>query len=226
MSIKAAFDRSAQDYDRVRRLLIPKYDDFYGTAIEQLPEAGAGPLTVLDLGAGTGVLSALVLEARPGSRLTLVDLSGQMLAQARERLVEVRPLPKFIEFDYSKEPLGGPYDAVVSALSIHHLEDADKAALFVSIFAALKPGGVFVNAEQVRGPTEALHQDYHRRWLGAVRALGVPESELRAARERMGYDRPASVRDQLDWLRDAGFADVDCLFKHYMFAVLVGTKPG
>ncbi len=224
MSVKAAFDRSAQDYDRVRRLLIPKFDDFYATAIEHLPEIGPAPLSILDLGAGTGVMSEFVLEARVGSRLTLVDVSGEMLAQARARLEDVQPLPKFIESDYSKEPLGGPYDAVVSALSIHHLEDADKAALFVSIFASLKPGGVFINAEQVRGSTDALHQDYHRRWLEAVRALGVPEPELRSAQERMRYDRPASVRDQIDWLLDAGFADVDCPFKHDMFAVLVGKK--
>jgi len=225
MSVKATFDRSAQDYDRVRRMLIPKFDDLYGTAIAHVPKTGPVPLTILDLGAGTGILSELVLEARPGSRMTLVDVSGEMLAQARVRLAEAQPPPKFIEFDYAKEPLGGPYDAVVSALSIHYLDDADKAALFASIFAALKPGGVFVNAEHVHGQTEALHQDYLRRWLEMVRALGVPESELRKAQERMGYDRSASVRDQLDWLRDAGFADVDCPFKHYMFAVLVGSKP-
>ena len=225
MSIKAAFDRSARDYDETRRLLIPKFDDLYGTAIEQLPESGSSPLVILDLGAGTGLLSEMVLQARPGSRMTLVDMSGEMLAQARDRLVETQPPPKFIEYDFSKEPLGGPYDAVVSALAIHYLEDAGKAALFASIFAALKPDGVFVNAEHVHGSTEALHQGHIRRWTQEVRALGVPEAELRKAQERMSYDRSASVRDQIDWLSDAGFADVDCPFKHYMFAVLVGRKP-
>jgi tRNA (cmo5U34)-methyltransferase len=100
--------------------------------------AGAAP-RILDLGAGTGLLAGRLLARWPRARLVLLDLSADMLDQARQRFagredqVDIRPA------DYLADPLGGPYDAVASALSIHHLPDADKRALFRRAFAALRP---------------------------------------------------------------------------------------
>ena len=118
--------------------------------------------------------------------------------------------------------LGGPWDAVVSALAIHHLEDAAKKDLFVRIRAALRPGGLFVNAEQVLGPTPDVEDRHVRFWHEDIRALGVPENEIALAAERMAFDRCASVEAQLGWMREAGLRDVDCSFKSWRFAVLSG----
>jgi tRNA (cmo5U34)-methyltransferase len=46
----------------------------------------------------------------------------------------------------------------------------------------------------------------------------------RAARERMRHDRLATAEDQLRWLREAGFDDVDCRFADHNFAVLVARR--
>jgi tRNA (cmo5U34)-methyltransferase len=59
-------------------------------------------------------------------------------------------------------------------------------------------------------------------WLAAIRALGSDDAEIVAARERMAYDRPAPVEAQCDWLRTAGFVDVDCFYKSWRFAVFGG----
>lgn len=66
--------------------------------------------------------------------------------------------------DYFVEPLPRRFDTIVSALSIHHLYDPEKAALFRRIYDALKPGGIFVNAEEVLAPTVALDQLYWDEW--------------------------------------------------------------
>ena len=118
----------------------------------------------------------------------------------------------------------GPWDAVVSALAVHHLDDAQKQQLFARIHAALRPGGVFVNAEQVAGPTSALTTYYEQWHEQQARAAGSDDAEWAGAVERMSYDRCASVEAQLGWLRDAGFGDADCLFKDHRFAVLVGRR--
>ena len=175
-------------------------------------------LRVLDIGAGTGLLSAMVAAAFPRAHITLSDISGEMLAVARERLGEGGRFD-YVEADIVTRALPGGFDAVVSALAIHHLDDGEKRDLYGRIHGALRPGGVFVNAEQVRGPTPEIDAANLAAWLAAVHELGVGDIELAQARERMKADRTATLEDQLGWLRDAGFSDVECPYEAGMFAV-------
>jgi tRNA (cmo5U34)-methyltransferase len=78
---------------------------------------------------------------------------------------------------------GGPFDLVISALAIHHLDGPDKADLFARIAGVLRPGGRFVLGDVVLPIDPA----------GAV----IPVTE--------GHDQPSTLADQLNWLGDAGF---------------------
>jgi tRNA (cmo5U34)-methyltransferase len=222
--VKEAFDAAANDYDRLRRQLIPCFDDYYGMVWRLLPLGPEDAADVLDLGAGTGLLSAILREQFPKARFTLVDISDEMLARARERFAgqDVR----FIVADYSREPIPGRFDAIVSALSIHHLTDEDKAALFHRIFAALKPGGVFVNADEVKGPTPATDKFHWDEWVREIIARGIDPDEVKAAQQRMHHDIPATLDAHLEWLRDAGFSDIDCYYKYLGYVVFAGRKTG
>jgi tRNA (cmo5U34)-methyltransferase len=221
------FDRFAETYDAGRRTLIPPFDAFYGTAVEvaalRLP--ADRPVDVLDLGAGTGLLTALVAAARPNARFTLLDASPAMLEQAPRRLGAVWSRCTTVVGDVLDVLPDGPFDAVVTALAVHHLDDAAKRELYRRIFDRLRPGGVFVNAEQVAGPTPELDALYVERWLTHTRALGATEQDHAEAAVRMSMDLPAPVEDQCAWLRDAGFTDVDCFFKAWRFAVFGGWRP-
>lgn len=65
------------------------------------------------------------------------------------------------------------------------------------------------------------YEAWHER---RAREAGSDDAEWEGAVERMSYDRCADVESQLRWLREAGFADVDCLFKDRRFAVLVARR--
>ena len=221
LSTENAFSSTAALYDLNRSRLIPGFEGLYRWAVDLVPNDAT---QILDLGAGTGLLAALIRARFPEASLHLIDLSAAMLAKARERF-EGDTRTTFEVADYSVAALQGRYNAVVSALSIHHLEDDAKRALFDSIMNVLLPGGVFVNAEQVMGSTPALEERYKREWLHKVRALGATEQQISDSLFRQQEDRCASVEDQMAWMRSAGFSDVDCWFKDGRFATLAGTKP-
>ena len=215
---RAAFEAHAEDYEAERRRLLPCFDAFYAAAVEAVGLSGRPPGRVLDLGAGTGLLAGFVSEAFPAAQLTLLDGAGAMLAQARERLGE---RASYVVGDLADPLPEGPWDAIVSALAIHHLDDPGKRDLFARVRAALAPGGVFVNAEQVAGESAWLDAVYVQRHERAARALGATEAEWAAAVQRMSHDLCATVGDQLAWLRSAGFTDAGCLWRDGRFAVLV-----
>jgi tRNA (cmo5U34)-methyltransferase len=218
----AAFSAHAQQYTALRRRLVPGYDQFYGAVVDVLKLNQRPPRRVLDLGAGTGLLSAAVLTAFPDVSLELLDGSAPMLAEAAQRLGAA--VSAVHVADMSDDLPDGPFDAIVSALAIHHLTDADKRRLFSRAHAALAPDGVFVNAEQVAGPTETLTAIYTATWERDCRALGASDEELDDAHERMRHDRCADVESQLAWMRQVGFTAADCVYKSWRQAVLVGFK--
>ena len=221
LSIKEIFDRAAADYDRSRRMMIPCFDDFYGTLLEVIPFPPDAPIRVVDLGAGTGVLSACVAARFPQAAFTLVDLSDGMLSKARERF-GTGPRFRCVVLDYAREPLPGPADVVVSALSIHHLEGDAKAQLFRKVRGVVQPGGAFLIADLVQAPTAAAELLCKRMWEQKARAAGIAEEDWNKALTARSYDRPAPLAGQLRWLHEAGFRDVDCWYKNYVFAVFGG----
>ncbi|WP_244298647.1 methyltransferase domain-containing protein [Micromonospora cremea] len=149
-----------------------------------------------------------------------------LLARAADQL-HARSVPhRTVRADLADPLPTGRYDAVVSALAIHHLTDNRKRDLYRRAAAALAPGGVFVNAEQVAGPTPAVDRRYDEAWTERITELGSPPEEIAAARERMRHDRPATVADQCRWLTEAGLVDVDCYFKEWRFAVFGGRATG
>jgi tRNA (cmo5U34)-methyltransferase len=224
-AIRKAFAAGADNYDRARRKLVPCFDDFYRSAMELLPFAPDDRFEVLDLGAGTGLLSAMIAEAFPKARLTLFDLTPEMLLIARQRLKPLGKRVRFVTADFASAAPSKSYDAVVSALAIHHLPDSGKRHLFGDIFKYLTPGGIFINADQVAGETAAIDDRSRKLWIKGARELKVSEKDLDAALGRMKQDLPATVGQQLAWIREAGFIEVSCSYRNQIFAVLSGAKP-
>jgi tRNA (cmo5U34)-methyltransferase len=209
----------------VRLRLVPCFADLYRTAPELLPFAPEDRFEVLDLGAGSGFLSAMIAEAFPKARLTLFDLTPEMLTIARQRLKALGKRVRFVTADFTAAAPSKSYDAVVSALAIYHLPDSGKRHLFADIFKYLTPGGVLIDADQVAGETAAIDQRSHRMWVKHARELKVSERDLEAAIARMKQDLPATVGQQLGWMREAGFVEVSCAYRNLIFAVLSGARP-
>ena len=233
MTIQQAFNAAALDYDPLRRLLVPCFDDFYGTVVEvisgdysvrETASHRTDALKVLDLGAGTGLCAAIVQAVFPHAEFTLLDIAEEMLQQAKLRFDRLGKRVTLWAGDYLETQLGDGYDVIISALSIHHLTDLDKQRLYQRVYDALKPGGLFINADQVLGKTPELEEYYQQQWLKLVRAAGVSKLDLQAAQHRMTFDRPSTLDAQLQWLEAIGFDRVDCWYKNFRFAVFGGCR--
>jgi tRNA (cmo5U34)-methyltransferase len=223
--IRQAFNKFAQDYDSQREYIIPEMRQYYGAAVWAMETPEQKP-AILDVGAGTGLLSALLLEKFPDARLTLMDISENMLDMARKRFAS-RPGTEYVVCDYSCSELGGPYDIICSALSIHHLAPEDKRRLFERIFTALNPGGIFVNADQAEGETPYFSRRYLAYWNEFLQSGPMTETQHQEILKRRDtLDRNEKLSDQLAWLREARFSDVDVVYRNRTFIVTVARKTG
>ncbi len=166
---------------------------------------------ILDLGTGDGRLLALVRRQHPDTEAVAVDFSPAMLEAVRNRFCEDSRITVVDHNMDSPLPALGKFDAVISSFAIHHLVHERKHALYAEIYGLLNAGGVFCNLEHVASPTQRLHEEFLSR-IGFTLETEDPSNKL------------LDVETQLGWLRELGFADVDCQWKWRELALMTGIR--
>ncbi|GGE68436.1 tRNA (cmo5U34)-methyltransferase [Pedobacter psychrotolerans] len=222
--IQNQFNAVSEKYDWQRQFLIPCFNDFYKTALT-LSEEVSIVKNILDVGAGTGLMSAFFHEKYPEAKITLVDISSAMLKKAEERF-EGNENINFLNADFATVDLPeNHYDLVVSGLAIHHLPDELKQQLFIKIAKTLKSGGWFINADQVLGGTDLAEKIYTENWKNHVaQNPNLTEEEKHSAFERIKVDIMAPLKPQLEWLENAGLQNANCYYQYYNFVVFAANK--
>ncbi|MGH9575453.1 MAG: class I SAM-dependent methyltransferase [Candidatus Acidiferrales bacterium] len=196
----------ALDYLR-RADSIPHRVEGEGTLLEFLPEDAH---RILDVGSGGGRLLSLVRTCRPNAQFVALDFSPAMLETLSGQFAG-DPSIAIVAHDLEKTlPELGRFDAVVSSFAIHHVPHARKRSLYSEIFEILVPGGVFCNLEHVASATPALHRSF-------LKAIACDEEDP--------SNKLLDLQTQLAWLREIGFAEVDCHWKWRELGLLVGQKP-
>ena len=149
--IRQAFNKFAQDYDAQREYIIPEMRQYYGAAVwamETCSRKARDPRCRGRHRPPECLPAGEIPRCPPHPDGHLREYAGY----GTEAVCDAAGT-EYVVCDYSRSDLGGPYDIVCSALSIHHLSPEDKRLLFERIFTALKPGGIFVNADQADGET-------------------------------------------------------------------------
>jgi Methylase involved in ubiquinone/menaquinone biosynthesis len=220
--IKKSFDEGAGEYDKHRRAVIPHLDELYEVTADLAHSSKEKP-RVLDLGAGTGLLTEYIFKRYPQADFTLMDLSGEMLAVARERFKGQSNF-RYVQADYVEEDFGGNYDIVISSLSIHHLSHENKEFLYRKVYTHLNKGGIFINADEVRGSTNRAEGEYQRRHDENLESQNLTEEQKSTIYKRRKLDNPATLAVTFKWFDTIGFNDVDVFYKYYEYCVVAGRK--
>ena len=190
--------------------------------------------TILDVGCGGGVITQEILKVDGSVSATLLDGSEDMLNAARERLKDFKKL-QFIRASFQdfsqRDVLKQDFDLIVSSLAIHHLARDEKRSLFSKIYAHLNPGGHFVNIDVILAPTKDLEEWYMSLWKEWINerkiSLGIHDHYLDDMTQRYKDNKdnkPDTLENQMDTLREIGFKDVDCFYKYGIFSMFGGRK--
>lgn len=201
--------------------IVPDARTFFGTVVSFVP---GGEISVLELGSGTGYVTEMILRADPEASVTCIDMDPAMLAVARKK--DLLHKVSFLEGDFRTVWPEKQFDLVLTSLCLHHLPDQDRAAVIGRIHETLRPGGIFVNGDAFRGATQDEEEAVRRLWRDEMRENGLPAGEVESMlskRERnTGY--LDTLPGYLQKMKDAGFKQVVCPYRHGIYAVVAGTR--
>ncbi|MCL0101538.1 class I SAM-dependent methyltransferase [Dehalococcoidia bacterium] len=205
---------------------------------EIIPYPNDANLRILDIGAGYGPVTKAVLEVFPNAFVVAHDYSEQMLGHAKDGLTHQGHRVGFHKSDLFSADwhhgCGGPFNAVVSSLAIHNLQSPSRIKqLYQEICDQIVDGGCFLNLDLISAPTPSLQKTYwttmmrHRKMVREGEQKDNPRTDHaidESAVEENWPPFPATLDQQLDWLREAGFQTVDCFWKEMGMALVAGFK--
>jgi SAM-dependent methyltransferase len=235
-------EEASQTFIDFGRYFVPEREQQIAAFVDLIP-AYQQPFTVFELCCGEGLLAGALLEHFPSCTVYGLDGSPTMLDRARKQLMQYgdRFRPQLFDLaDSSWRTQQEPVHAVVSSLTIHHLDGAAKQQLFRDMAELLEPGGVLLIADVIAPASRAGTELAAKAWDAAVRRRALEiDGNLDAVayfeREQWNMyrypdesdiDKPSRLLDQLKWLEQAGFGEVDVFWMQAGHALFGGRKQG
>ncbi len=224
MSVAQHLKIKLSEYDRRIRTFIPNYEEMLNAAARVLELVDKKNPTLVDLGIGTGALSARCLAVKPEAVVHGIDSDADILAMAERRLAKIsRQAHDFTMGNFTTVDLP-KCEAVVASLALHHITTrAAKQKLYARCFAALRSGGVFLNADCCPALNAKLAQQDVQHWQAHL-------EQFYSAKQARGFfaawaeeDTYFPLAHELEMLRAVGFK-TEVVWRRAPLAVVVGIK--
>jgi len=223
--IEPTFEDVAPGYEQILPSVVLRYREIHDVMLYFLTSLGRDFIDIVELGVGTGELTMEVLRRFPEAGVEAIDVSPKMLEVASQKLLPYKDRVNLIHSDFGTYEFMREYDLAISSMAMHHLPDKDKLKLMKSIHRSLKEEGVFLFGDLIQSPSSYLDKKFFRIWKNYLRFNGLSRDEIDLkVKGHLNNDLPATLPELLHWMKEAGFRDVDCLWKYFNHAVVVGIK--
>lgn len=219
------FSKRSVTYDDYIVNVVPHHHEMLKALVDNIPFSQDRPVRILELGCGTGIATCQIIKKYPGARMKCIDMSSDMLDLARKKLAGF-PMIEFILADYTTYKFEGEYDAVVSFLSFMYLaNDKTRRSLFKKAFDLLAQGGVFISGESNISRSEYCEKVNRERWIQHMRkSYSDDYIKTEVLDKAKKHGKPSVLTDEIKYLEETGFDQVDIFWKYYGFSVYGATK--
>lgn len=226
-------------YQEIAAVAVPERTEQLAALLTLLPFKTEEEFRVVELGCGQGILATALLDCYSQATVTALDGSPAMRTEAAKRLSQFNGRGRVEPFDlFSGEWLSylNNADCVLSSLCLHHLDDKGKQELFAAIYQRLSPRGALLIADLVAAQRPETSALFAATWDRATLAQSLAQTKSDALYEKFRqtkwnyyrhpdpFDKPSALFDQLLWLKQAGFAVVDCFWLQAGHAIYGGYK--
>jgi len=223
--VKQHFEAEAKEFDNIIIKLIPFYEHMIDCLVSAIHFDEHEEIKVIDLGCGTGTIARKISERYKNTTIECLDMASNMIELAKIKMANHHKT-KFSIKDFSAIRFSESYDVVVSSLALHHLEtDEQKRGFYEKIYEALNNKGMFLNADVILASSHYWQDLNMKKWIGYMnRSVPMQEILTNWIPKYESEDRPAILIDQIEWLKEIGFKNVDVIWKYYNFGVYGGIK--
>jgi ubiquinone/menaquinone biosynthesis C-methylase UbiE len=222
-------------YDKMQERYLVKRSERFNIIAKLIKAVCPNPKLIVDLGCGTGSLTARLLEEFDSAKVYAFDLDPAILLLAQQRLDHFKDRVRIVRLDITKmdwnQYVG--VDAVVSATALHWLKAEDLEAVYQQIYKILCKGGIFLNADHsgssnnliqryresnreqmLRGQTQSA-EDWEGFWQRFLSELGddVRVERQKALGQWQGTENGMSLQWHFQKLQQCGFECIDCFWR-------------
>lgn len=233
-------EENSQLYQEIAPIVVPARAEQIASLLTLLPFSSNDAFRAVEVGCGEGILSEVLLTCFPKAIVIALDGSEEMRIQAAKRLNDFGTRAQIEPFDLMSDDWHGHLrnaDCVLSSLVIHHLTGEGKKTLFATIHNHLSPRGVFLIADLIHPQRSEASELFAATWDRITETQSLAETGSTDLFEKFKQsewnyfrypddpiDHPSPLFDQLLWLKEAGFAVVDCFWMQAGHAIYGGYK--
>jgi tRNA (cmo5U34)-methyltransferase len=168
-------------------------------------------------------LTNYVKDVFPDASYKLIDISEKMLEIAKKRFEKCMKIEYEVN-DYVSNYPAGEYDLVISALSIHHINEDNKKNLYSKIYEQLIEGGCFITLDQFNAESVQINKIYTESWYDFINSCEIEKEDMDAWLQRRELDKENTINETILMLKENGFKSVECIYQFMKFGVIVAIK--
>jgi cyclopropane fatty-acyl-phospholipid synthase-like methyltransferase len=230
---------SSAVYRQLASVAVPAREEQVATLLSLLPLGRDEAFRIVELASGEGMLSQAILEVFPAATVLALDGEESMRQATAARLQPYGERAQVAAFDIMSGDWYGLLDgadAVVSSLCVHHLNGEGKRNLFAAVRERLSARGCLLIADLVLSQRMEARELFAATWDHSAHERSRAQTGDMAlfdlfVREHWNYyryhdpfDQPSPLFNQLLWLKEAGFAVVDCFWMQAGHAIYGGYR--